>query len=75
MIDAVSAIIVDYKAGPLLSCCMDSLLGCSLGIEIIVIDNASQDGRLGTLAGLPQACTILNPSNVGFAAACAMPPV
>jgi len=46
-----------------------------MDVEVIVIDNASQDGSLDTLAGLPQVRTILNPANVGFAAACAMPPV
>lgn len=66
----ISTIIVNYNAGALLRRCVDSLLNCPLGIEIIVVDNASVDGSLDTLAGLPGVQKILNPVNVGFAAAC-----
>lgn len=66
----VSAIIVNYNAGPLLRACVDSLLACPLAIEIIVVDNASHDGSLGGLPELPHVRVIRNPANVGFAAAC-----
>jgi GT2 family glycosyltransferase len=66
----VSAIIVNYNAGPLLRACVDSLLACPLAIEIIVVDNASHDGSLGSLPELPHIRVIRNPANVGFAAAC-----
>lgn len=66
----ISTIIVNYNAGALLRSCVDSLLNCPLEIEIIVVDNASADGSLDTLAGLPGVQKILNPANVGFAAAC-----
>ena len=66
----VSAIIVNYNAGPLLRACVDSLLACPLAIEIIVVDNASHDGSLGGLPELPHIRVIRNPANVGFAAAC-----
>lgn len=66
----VSAIIVNYNAGPLLRACVDSLLACPLAIEIIVVDNASHDGSLGGLPESPHIRVIRNPANVGFAAAC-----
>lgn len=70
MTPAISAIIVNYNAGPLLRACVDSLLACPLAIEIIVVDNASHDGSLGGLPELPHIRVIRNPANVGFAAAC-----
>lgn len=66
----VSTIIVNYNAGALLRSCVDSLLNCPLKIEIIVVDNASEDGSLDALQGLPSVQIIQNSTNVGFAAAC-----
>lgn len=67
---SISAVIVNYNAGPLLRKCVDSLLACPLDIEIIVVDNASSDASLDGLEDLSQVCVIRNPANVGFAAAC-----
>lgn len=66
----ISTIIVNYNAGALLRSCVDSLLNCPREIEIIVVDNASTDGSLDALLGLPCVQIIKNPVNVGFAAAC-----
>ena len=66
----ISTIIVNYNAGALLRICVDSLLTCPLEIEIIVVDNASTDGSLDALRGLPCVQIIKNPANLGFAAAC-----
>ncbi|MDD5410521.1 MAG: glycosyltransferase family 2 protein [Methylobacter sp.] len=66
----ISTIIVNYNAGELLRGCVDSLLSCPLEIEIIVVDNASKDGSLDALLGLPCVQIIRNTTNVGFAAAC-----
>jgi GT2 family glycosyltransferase len=66
----ISTIIVNYNAGGLLLNCVDSLLNCPLEIEIIVVDNASTDGSLEALLGLPCIQIIRNPINAGFAAAC-----
>lgn len=66
----ISAIIVNFNAGPLLRGCVDSLRNCPLDVEIIVVDNASTDGSLDALQGLPQVQVIRNPQNVGFATAC-----
>lgn len=70
MTPAISAIIVNYNAGPLLRACVDSLLACPLAIEIVVVDNASHDGSVGGLPESPHIRVIRNPANVGFAAAC-----
>lgn len=66
----ISTIMVNYNAGKLLRHCVDSLMLCPLEIEIIVVDNASTDGSLEALQGLPGVQIIKNPVNVGFAAAC-----
>lgn len=66
----ISTIIVNYNAGALLRHCVDSLLHCPLEIEIIIVDNASVDCSLDALTGLPGVRKIMNPANVGFAAAC-----
>ena len=66
----ISTIIVNFNAGSFLRNCVDSLLNCPLEVEIIVVDNASTDGSLEGLQGLPGVRVIKNPSNVGFAAAC-----
>lgn len=66
----ISTIIVNFNAGSFLRQCVDSLLNCPLEVEIIVVDNASTDGSLAALRGLPNVQIIKNPSNVGFAAAC-----
>jgi hypothetical protein len=66
----ISAIIVNYNAGELLSICVDSLLNCPLAIEIIVVDNASTDGSIELLQVFPCIRVIKNPANVGFATAC-----
>ncbi len=66
----ISAIVVNYNAGSLLRACIDSLLNCSAEVEVIVVDNASSDGSLNALRGLPRVQVIRNAENRGFAAAC-----
>ena len=70
MSKVISTIVVNYNAGHFLRGCINSLLDCPLEIEIIVVDNASTDESLATLAGLPDVRIIKNPVNVGFATAC-----
>ena len=70
MSHVVSAIIVNYNAGPLLGGSVDSLLACPLAVEVIVVDNASHDGSLDGLPDSPRIRVIRNTTNVGFAAAC-----
>jgi GT2 family glycosyltransferase len=70
MTATISAIIVNYNAGGFLHRCVDSLLNCPLAVEIIVVDNASSDGSLNAVRGLPNVQIINNSTNLGFAAAC-----
>ena len=70
MSHTISTVIVNYNAGELLRGCVDSLLNCPREVEVIVVDNASTDGSLNALQGLPRLQIIKNPSNLGFAAAC-----
>ncbi len=66
----ISVIIVNYNAGALLRACVDSILSCPVAVEIIVVDNASQDASLGSIQGMPNVQVIRNPVNVGFASGC-----
>ena len=66
----ISTIVVNFNAGPLLRTCIDSVMRCPLDVEIIVVDNASTDGSLAAITGLPGVQIIQNPANVGFAAGC-----
>ena len=66
----ISTIVVNFNAGPLLRTCIDSVMRCPLDVEIIVVDNASTDGSLAAIMGLPGVQIIQNPANVGFAAGC-----
>ncbi|HEX5336918.1 MAG TPA: glycosyltransferase family 2 protein [Gallionella sp.] len=67
---AISVVIVNYNAGRLLLRCVELLRICPLEMEIIVVDNASADGSLDALRGLPCVRIIESPVNMGFAAAC-----
>jgi GT2 family glycosyltransferase len=66
----VAAIIVNYNAGALLRGCVDSILSSEVAIEIIIVDNASNDSSLSSLCASGQVQIIRNPTNLGFAAAC-----
>jgi GT2 family glycosyltransferase len=66
----ISTIIVNYNAGQFLRGCVESLRACPLDIDIIVVDNASTDGSLDALQGLPRVQIIRNSVNLGFASAC-----
>ena len=70
MSPTLSVIVVNYNAGSLLRDCVDSLLSCPVDIEVIVVDNASNDSSLEGLQNLPGVAVIRNPTNGGFASAC-----
>lgn len=70
MTPKISAIVVNYNAGSLLHNCINSLLNCPLDVEVIVVDNASQDASLSPLQETDRIQVIRNARNRGFAAAC-----
>lgn len=69
---SVSAVIVNYNAGPSLYALVTALASCREAAGIVVVDNASRDGSLAALAERPPAGVRLlrNDHNRGFAAAC-----
>jgi len=70
--DAVSVIVVNHNAGKLLGDCVESTL--SQACEVIVIDNASDDGSVEAVTVIAGASARLNVTsnsqNIGFSAAC-----
>lgn len=67
----VSVIIVNYNTGPLTGACVESLLKQELSseLEIIVVDNASQDESVSFLrSDWPEITVIANKENLGLAA-------
>ncbi|BCU05537.1 glycosyltransferase family 2 protein [Allochromatium tepidum] len=72
-IPAVSLILVNYNAGPLLTEAVGAALASSVPVEVIVSDNGSRDDSLDRLAqahGRDARLRILeNGANLGFAAA------
>ena len=69
---AASVVIVNYRGRGRLGRCLDALRasppGCSS--EIIVIDNASDDGSWDEAGGREGVRLVRNPANVGFGRAC-----
>jgi GT2 family glycosyltransferase len=68
----VSFIIVSWNARDFLVQCLDSLFAQAdcYPMEVIVVDNASTDGSVGTLERrFPQVRLIVNSTNLGFAKA------
>jgi GT2 family glycosyltransferase len=70
----ISAIIVNYNAGPMLKEVVNSLLCLDSVAEVIVVDNGSKDHSMESLESLAVFQTglkrIYNKANLGFAKAC-----
>jgi GT2 family glycosyltransferase len=67
----LSVIVVSFNTKQLLDTCLSSVIetmrGSKLRVEIIVIDNASEDGTKEMLKKkYPRIITVLNKTNVGF---------
>jgi N-acetylglucosaminyl-diphospho-decaprenol L-rhamnosyltransferase len=68
----LSVVIVNWNVRDLLRRCVESVRSAqrSIGVEIIVVDNASTDGSVEMLrSGFPETVLITNPVNRGFPAA------
>jgi N-acetylglucosaminyl-diphospho-decaprenol L-rhamnosyltransferase len=63
----VAAVIVTYHSADVVGAAVTSCLAA--GCEVVVIDNASDDGTADVMRQYPAALFIQNPSNAGFAAA------
>jgi glycosyltransferase involved in cell wall biosynthesis len=63
-----SAVIVNYEGGDLLVECVRSLYEQEEDVDVIVVDNGSEDGSANTVARLFPAITVVRPfRNLGFA--------
>src|SRR5215467_10242104 len=69
--DFVSVTIVTYNSGRFIKRCLESVLAQRYQQkEIIVVDNASDDGTIDILERFEDRCTVVyNDENIGFAAA------
>ncbi len=69
--ERVSVTIVTYNSGRFIKRCLESVLAQKYGAkEIIVVDNASNDGTVDILEQFEDRCQIVyNDENIGFAAA------
>jgi N-acetylglucosaminyl-diphospho-decaprenol L-rhamnosyltransferase len=65
MKSTVDVVVVSYNSRDQLRACVEPLLGVD-GVHVIVVDNASPDGSLEAVQGLPLTAIQL-PSNGGFA--------
>lgn len=66
MTDA-SVVVVTYQSADVIAACLESCFGRAR--EVIVVDNASQDGTLAVVRSYPEVRLIANSANRGFAAA------
>jgi GT2 family glycosyltransferase len=67
----VSIVIVNWNSGPFLERCLRSLREHATGCEIILIDNASQDGSADFARNMKfPGLLIWNKTNAGFGPAC-----
>ena len=72
MTNFASVIIILYNGKKYISDCLDAIYTYKTNpIEVIVIDNASQDGSNELVKGhFPEVVIVQNQMNVGFAEAC-----
>src|SRR5512139_3165254 len=67
----ISVVIVNWNSGDLLRACLRSLREHAAGAEVIVVDNASDDGsHCGVPDWNPGARLVRNERNEGFAGGC-----
>jgi GT2 family glycosyltransferase len=67
-----SVVIVNYRGRGRVGRCLDAIASaaCETAFEVIVIDNASNDGSWDEAEGRPGVRVIRNEENVGFGRAC-----
>lgn len=72
--EVVTIVIVNWNAGELLERCIasvrESCFDCEFRIELVVVDNASNDGSIMLIEKYADVTVVRNAANRGFAAAC-----
>jgi len=68
----LSVVVVSYNVAPLLSRSLESILAHPVaGMDVVVVDNASEDGSADLVRQrFPRVTLVANPDNRGFGAAC-----
>ncbi len=70
----ITAVIVNYNSGALLTACVASLFASSCPVRVVVSDNASDDDSLDRLQAFfgddPRITLIRNRENLGFSGGC-----
>ncbi len=66
----ISIVIANWNSGRLLERCVKSLLEHAADCEVVVVDNASEDGSIDFPASIPSVELVRKLDNAGFAAAC-----
>jgi GT2 family glycosyltransferase len=71
--DTVTAVVVNYNAGPALQSCVQALLDSGVPVRVVVTDNASSDDSMNlleeTFGGHDALQVQINAGNLGFARA------
>jgi N-acetylglucosaminyl-diphospho-decaprenol L-rhamnosyltransferase len=67
---AISVVVVSHNSGPLLRDCAERVLAQPVALELIVVDNASDDGCPQRLPADPRLRLLVNRDNPGFGVAC-----
>jgi GT2 family glycosyltransferase len=65
----VCAVVVSYNGRRWLEACLDSLRLSSVRVDVVVVDNASEDGTLDSAVRLPGVAYLSQETNLGFGAA------
>ena len=64
----VDVVVVSYNSADHLRACVEPLAGLD-DVNVVVVDNASADDSIGSIADLPVLC-LRRSTNGGFAAGC-----
>src|SRR5512143_492477 len=61
-------VIVTFNSAGVIGACLDSCLAAGIS-DIVVVDNASEDGTVAEVRRRPSVLCLVNTTNAGFAAA------
>lgn len=66
----ISVVIVTYNSATTINSCLNSIISLNSGVEIVVVDNNSQDETVKILQGFKDKITlVISPENLGFSKA------
>ena len=62
----LTAVVVNWNAGEKLSACVDSVLASEIEVDVVVVDNASEDRSIDSLPDDSRVTVIQTGENLGF---------